>query len=70
MTAGTIEKIITKISKEFSKEGSLQKVIYERFMEYMLKEYEEIEKFVNKAYNEKINPSKAEIQAVLLDKRN
>jgi len=36
----------------------------------MLKEYEEVEKFVNKAYNEKINPSKAEIQAVLLDKRN
>jgi len=70
MTAGTIEKIITKISKEFSKEGGLQKVIYERFMEYMLKEYEEIEKFVNKAYNEKINPSKAEIQAVLMDKRN
>jgi len=35
----------------------------------MVKEYDDIENFAKKAYNERINPSKAEIQAVLLDKR-
>ncbi len=35
----------------------------------MLSEYEEIEKFAKKAYNEKISPSKIEIQTVLHEKR-
>jgi len=63
------EKIIGKMSKEFSKEGGILRVQYDKFTEYMLKEYEDIENFAKKAYNERVNPSKAEIQAVLLDKR-
>jgi hypothetical protein len=61
--------MMKRMSKHFCKDERLVNAMYAKLVEYIIREYKEMETFSKRVYREDVYPSRGEVQTILLEKK-